>query len=255
MYISCGNEDGNPWLTEHGGSYTSTNEMKRWGYFKDDVCFMEYNKGYGMSGAFAIGYCISGLIILHFGFEKKTKLTKQMEWHHLILISGFVAGLIAGYGYPGNMCCVMLSEISSIFLNIKEMFPKDCRTTCLGQTNQLAFFLTFTVFRMITFPFLVMRCGIIMVTTFHVVSPIRKFFLVFAFVQALNILFLNLFWYVLVLKGLKRGLQELGLIPSCDGRMAYKDLDEIEAHQLETEERAFEKMERAQEKFEVVEIA
>lgn len=182
LYISCGNEDGNPWLSEKGGSYTSLYDTKRWGFFKDDVCFMEYNKGYGMIGSFTIGYCISGFVILRYKFEKKTKLTKQMEWHHIILISGFVAGIIAGYGYPGNMCCVLLAEISSIFLNIKEMFSKDCRTTCPGQTNQIAFFLTFTVFRIITFPFLVMRSGLVMVTTFHLVSPVRKFFMIFAFV-------------------------------------------------------------------------
>lgn len=64
LYISCGNEDGMPWLTEKGGSYTSLNSDKRWGFFKDDICFMEVNKGYAMILSFTLGYLIWGYILL-----------------------------------------------------------------------------------------------------------------------------------------------------------------------------------------------
>ena len=74
LYVSCGNEEGWPWLSEKGGSYTSLNSDKRWGYFKDDVCFMEYNKGYGLILAVTNGYLTFGFYILRNWIKQKTKL-------------------------------------------------------------------------------------------------------------------------------------------------------------------------------------
>ena len=64
LYNSCGNEEGWPWPSEKGGSYTSLTSDKRWGYFRDDVCWMEYNKGYGMLLAMTNGYLTWGWVVL-----------------------------------------------------------------------------------------------------------------------------------------------------------------------------------------------
>lgn len=73
LYVSCGNEDGWPWLTEKGGSYTSLNSDKRWGWFKDDVCFMEYNKGYGIVLAITNAYLTYGYIVMAYFIKGSTK--------------------------------------------------------------------------------------------------------------------------------------------------------------------------------------
>ena len=58
LYYSCSNKDGWPWPTKEGGSYTNLSSDKRWGFFKDDMCFIEPNKGYVLIQIFSIGYMI-----------------------------------------------------------------------------------------------------------------------------------------------------------------------------------------------------
>lgn len=126
--------------------------------------------------------------------------------------TGFVGCLISGYSFPGNACFTLTCEVSSIFLNYKDMFSKTSRMSLIGQINQLMFLFTYTIFRMIPFPYLVMRSGVQMITTFHLVSPLRKFFHVVCFLQAAFIWLLNVYWYRLILKGLIRLLEENGIL-------------------------------------------
>lgn len=102
----------------------------------------------------------------------------------------------------------------------------------IGQINQLMFLFTYTIFRMIPFPFLVMRSGVQMMTTFHLVSPVRKFFHVVCFFQAAFIWLLNVYWYRLILKGLIRLLEENGILSKPADQDKYTDLDVHEAQQL-----------------------
>ena len=132
LYNSCGNEEGWPWLSEKGGSYTSLKSDKRWGYFRDDVCFMEYNKGYGMILAITNGYLTFGFYVLEHWIIHKTKLNDQSKWHHIIAFTGFIGCMISGYSFPGNAVFTLTCEISSVFLNYKDMFSKESRMTLLG---------------------------------------------------------------------------------------------------------------------------
>lgn len=43
---TCSNENGWPWPTKEGGSYSKVGSDKKWGFFKDEICFYEMNKGY-----------------------------------------------------------------------------------------------------------------------------------------------------------------------------------------------------------------
>lgn len=109
-------------------------------------------------------------------------MNTQTEWHHFIAFTGFTGCMISGYSFPGNACFTLTCEISSVFLNYKDMFSKESRMTCLGQLNQLMFLFTFTIFRMIPFPFLVYRSGVQMMATFHLVNTVRKIFHVLCFI-------------------------------------------------------------------------
>lgn len=121
---------------------------------------MEYNKGYGIVLAITNGYLTFGFYILRNWIEKKTKLNVQSEIHHVVAFTGFVGCIISGYSFPGNACFTLTCEVSSIFLNFKDMFSKESRMSLIGQINQLMFLITFTIFRMIPFPYLVMRSGV-----------------------------------------------------------------------------------------------
>lgn len=132
LYVSCGNEEGWPWLSEKGGSYTSLHSDKRWGYFKDDVCMMEVNKGYPIVLAIANGYLTFSYFVINNWIKEKTKLNEQTQLHHVVAITGFVGCCISGYSFPGNAAFTISCEASSIFLNYKDMFSKESRMTLLG---------------------------------------------------------------------------------------------------------------------------
>ena len=50
-------------------------------------------------------------------------------------ISGYGVAMIAGYGFPGISNASLVCEISSVFLNYKDMFTKDTRNSTLGMIN------------------------------------------------------------------------------------------------------------------------
>ena len=43
---TCSNENGWPWPSKVGGSYSKEGSDKKWGFFKDEKCFLEINKGF-----------------------------------------------------------------------------------------------------------------------------------------------------------------------------------------------------------------
>lgn len=122
-------------------------------------------------------------------------------------ITGYSGAILAGYGFTGISNASLICEISNIFLNYKDMFTKDTRNSCLGILNQICFFISFTIFRFILFPVYVYRCFVVMLLAIHLVGWFRKICMIFCVGQATCVLLLNLFWYMLILKGVKRLLQ------------------------------------------------
>jgi len=106
----------------------------------------------------------------------------------------------------------MLSEISSLFLNYKEMFSKESRNTPIAQANQLAFFFTFLIFRVVLFAILTYKCFQMLLLTVHLVSWIRIVTMVPMLLLAVAGVILNMYWFRLILKGLKRLMQERGIL-------------------------------------------
>jgi hypothetical protein len=102
----------------------------------------------------------NGFLTVDFGITKywhqnKNNLTNQTLLHHAVAITGFIFSILCGYGMSGLSVVTLLCEVSSIFLNYKDMFSKEEKNTPLSQINQIMFFLTFTVFRFCLFPYLV----------------------------------------------------------------------------------------------------
>lgn len=149
--------------------------------------------------------------------------------HHIMATSGYTLSLFAGYGYPGISNASLVCEYSSVFLNYKDMFTKESRNSMIGQINQFCFFLGFTIFRVLLFPVLVYRCFAVTMLSFHLVNWFRKFCMIFCVVQSSCVLLLNLYWYKLILKGLKRLLEEAGVLKKSEKGQSYDELDQYEA--------------------------
>lgn len=62
---------------------------------------------------------------------------------------GFGCCLGAGYGLPANAAITLFCEASSVFLNIRSTFSKEMRSTKLYAANDMMFFFSFTIFRII----------------------------------------------------------------------------------------------------------
>ena len=59
-----------------------------------------------------------------FLYHEMNELAKLTIFHHFVFITGVSSAIIAGYSMPGSMNLALFSEISSIFLNIKGLFPE-----------------------------------------------------------------------------------------------------------------------------------
>ena len=123
-----------------------------------------------------------------------------MVWHHFCGILAMLSALLVGYSIPGAISTSMLAEISGIFMNYRNMTSPDNVNSALYFYNQLAFFLTFTIFRMILFPVLVYKCWLVAFLILDEVSLLRKLAFINFGIQVHLILFLNVFWYTLLLK-------------------------------------------------------
>ena len=62
-------------------------------------------------------------------------------------------GVLAGYGTAGIANLTVLSEMSTIFLNYRSMYTKEQLSDLVPQINQITFFVLYTVFRMILYPY------------------------------------------------------------------------------------------------------
>ena len=100
------------------------------------------------------GFLTMDYVVLKFLLLDRNKLTKQTEIHHFMASSGFTIALFSGYAIAGISTCSLICEISSLFLNYKDMFSKENKNSPLSQLNQLCFFITFTAFRILLFPYL-----------------------------------------------------------------------------------------------------
>lgn len=211
-YYSCSNENGWPWPSDNGGSFTSKSGTERWGWVRDDICMLEFNKGAVMVLMIANGFLAIDFIILRFWIQDRNALTTQMEAHHILAIFGFSVSIIGGYGLPMSGQGSMISEVSGYWLNYKDMFSKENRNSPLGQFVQIMFFITYTFFRLIPLYFLNMRVIVINMLTFHKVGGFRQINMVVCAINACLIVVINSYWYMLILKALKRLLEVQGVI-------------------------------------------
>lgn len=111
--------------------------------------------------------------------------------------------MITGYSYPGLGCFSLYSEISSIFLTYNDMLKTKGHSP-LAMYNQIVFFITYTVTRMISFPWILFQMCRTLYLFFGLVPIIRKIGMLICCLQAVLILALNMFWYRVIVKKIIR---------------------------------------------------
>ena len=94
--------------------------------------------------------------------------------HHFAGFIGTFFALHFGYALIALTHFMQLTEVSTIFLNFRAMFPKDKMSTFWPSLLQLLFFITYTLFRIIGFPIALYKCTLALEWTWEKLSYSRK---------------------------------------------------------------------------------
>ena len=132
--------------------------------------------------------------------------------HHVVGIIGILSGMIVGFGIPCAATIALLSEISTFFLNYRNMYSKEDMNESLPLACQILFFISYTVIRILIFPILAYQLILTILVTWPTLSIIRRIAAGIVFVQFILMFSLNLYWYSLVLKGLKKLMEANGCL-------------------------------------------
>jgi hypothetical protein len=125
-------------------------------WYNDDVCMLTPFPNFRRSIMFTTGYLVYDFIVIVFICEH-TNLTMQMVFHHIIGTTGCWIGMHAGYGQASIGTTSLMMEVSTIFMNYRTMLSAENVGRTITDVNQILFFLTFTVFRIILMPYLIYR--------------------------------------------------------------------------------------------------
>ena len=189
-------------------------ESQECDFFRDDVCFMKLKPSYVCIEMVYIGYITENLVEYKFWIGDKDATSKQMVIHHVMVIIGVWMGLYGGFAAAGVSNVACFCEVSAIFLNYRSMWTKDQQNDPIPTINQLCFFVSYFIFRILLFPWCVPMLIISASWSFQLedVSIIRKFCTTMSILMYIVVIFLNFFWFFLILKGVKKLLQEQGIL-------------------------------------------
>lgn len=148
-----------------------------------------------------MGYTLFDFILITFCIKKRTRIIKQTIFHHIVLIVGFTSALIAGFYGPGTAACALFCETSSIFYCINELIAGK-KYNRLELANQLCFFICYTLFRIVLFPYVFYLCIKYTIIFLPHLSVIRVLCIIIAVVNFFLVTVLNFYWYTIILKKL-----------------------------------------------------
>lgn len=137
-----------------------------------------------------------------------------MVIHHVMVVTGVWMGLYGGFAAAGVSNVACFCEVSAIFLNYRSMWSKSEQNDPIPTVNQLCFFFSYFFCRILLFPWCVTMLIISASWSFHLedVSFIRKFCTTMSILMYIVVVFLNFFWFFLILKGVRKLLQEQGIL-------------------------------------------
>ena len=181
-------------------------------FIYDPVCFYTLDNGCVVSSLITSGYLTYDYILYRFFMDQKDPVNQQTMWHHIIGTSGLFCGLYTGFGIPTIANCAMFCELSTIFLNYRSMYTKEELNSTVPLINQIMFFITFTVIRIMIFPILSAMLAITAYMTWDQLDGVKKVTATITVVFFWIMLALNLYWYSLIIKGLRKLLIANGIL-------------------------------------------
>ena len=182
----------------------------------DDVCYMTAQPYYTTVELIYVGYTTMNYYDLKYLVGDNDKTTKLVLIHHCMVVPGLIAGLIAGFGVPVTTNIALFSEISCVFMNYRAMWTtKETNEQIIPMVNQWLFLITYFFCRVLLYPYCFGKLFFITSHTYHLkeMALWRKISLTLSMSGYVPVIFMNFYWFSLILRGLKRLLQEKGFLP------------------------------------------
>ena len=181
-------------------------------FMYDPVCFYTQDNNCVIAVLITCGYLSYDFILYRFFMDQKDPMNQQTLAHHIIGTSGLFCGLYTGYGIPAVANVALTCELSTFFLNYRSMYSKDRLNDTVPLINQIMFFISFTIIRVFLFPIFSMMLFIQAYMTWDQLDGIKKVTATITVTFFWAMLALNLYWYSLIVKGLKKLLIANGVL-------------------------------------------
>lgn len=192
-------------------------------WFRSSQCMLQPSRTMTYGVCFSIGYLFYDIYYQAYQVQMKDPMIPQMIAHHVLAIVALVVALLSGYDMIGVAAGFMMCEISSVFLTFKSMTNEKNRNSPLAVLNQITFLITYTMFRIIFFPALGLHIIPGTIAVWDVLPGWRKAFTIISYLLGFTVLVLNIFWYVLIIKGVYKMMLALGF---CGGKRINVDKQE-----------------------------
>ena len=173
----------------------------------DESCFGVYRPEYSLSLMVTVGYFLHDLTIYLFLSKDFSPLGLQSIYHHIAGSISFLVGVYIGADLPIMFQVVTGTELTNIFLIIRDRVGKEYEgRTVFATVNVLMFVLTYTVLRMIMCPALGGRMLYTLYDGWVNQSPPLSWKIGYTVCSVLlvGVLFLNIYWFSLIVKGFRR---------------------------------------------------
>ena len=94
-------------------------------WFYDDLCYMQVDRNMVRTKMAGAGYLFYDLYVMLYYVKSDRSLHAQYIGHHLVGAAGIFCGSFVGYGVPGIGNINLMTELSTAFLNYRDLYNKE----------------------------------------------------------------------------------------------------------------------------------
>ena len=114
-----------PLIVYHMVTWECEIDKSRFSWLKNDACFHNVDKMGVKNILFSYAYFFYDLIYISFFAGPGGELRVQTQFHHIFICIAFLATMIVGRGVIWTTNLVLMSEVSTLFVNYRLMYTKD----------------------------------------------------------------------------------------------------------------------------------
>ena len=209
--------------------YSECSDAYNYIWFKDEICFYSVDKQHVKNVMVTCAYLIYDFILLMLFFKKDKPLTRQTLYHHVFGITCLMCAIYTGYAMIGIANASLLCEISTFFLNYRAQYKTEELNNRVPMVNQVVFLITFIFTRIFLLPYLFWLELLMLAKLWDDLSDSRRITGVVCATMCVLMILINLYWFKLIMKGLRRMLEKNGFIKDSKSSNKYERVADQES--------------------------